>query len=91
MVEVLKEQNELCRKEEKMRLSMAEKGKALLSMDTSPFTKLEGRVSQIVLRMSADRVFWNDDSYDFTKSFVRFVKIFSDEMATHLKTFALVD
>lgn len=58
-------------------------------IDTSSFIMLDGRVRRRVFRTTSDRTYWNEGSPSLSRSFVAFVRKFSDESVTDLKSFAL--
>lgn len=58
-------------------------------METSLFPLLESRTRQVILRNALQQVFWDDDSKGFPRSFVRFLRIFLDKIASSLKGSAL--
>lgn len=58
-------------------------------MYTSYFGRVEGRGRQMVLRTSADLIFWNEDSSEYLRSFAGFIQICSNNTLTSLQISAL--
>lgn len=75
--EVLKRKIEMYPEEESVRLCTVQKERVFHQMHASFFRTLEGRFRQRVVQSFADQVFWNEDSPDSWRAFVRIVQIFS--------------
>lgn len=59
-------------------------------IDTDFFKTLGERIHQKLLRTSAYRVFWSEDSPHFRRSFIKFVHVFLDNTEMTSKHSALI-
>lgn len=90
VIEMLKKRIKFFPREQNIRLRKAGKERALRPMDTSFFSRSKKRVRQAVLQTSTDRLFWNENSPEFQRSFFGFIQILSNKATTSLQGSKLI-